>query len=132
MIAAGGTAVRGARDREQKAPHRAAAVARGIGAIPGQVAADAGSDEVPAVRDRLKAFTDLAGAGYLMTSGRGAGPAALAARVRGHRETGNRLHRIRDVTDQEDKSLVREGNASRVVGLAAQRGRQRAAPGRRG
>jgi predicted transposase YbfD/YdcC len=67
-----------------------------------------------------------------MTSGRGAGPAALAARVRGHRETGNRLHRIRDVTDQEDKSLVREGNAPRVVGLAAQRGRQRAAPGRRG
>jgi len=34
-------------------------------------------------RARLKAFTDLSGAGYLMTSCRGAGPAALAARVRG-------------------------------------------------
>jgi hypothetical protein len=42
VIAVGGTAVRGARDREQKAPHRAAAVARGIGAVPGQVAATRG------------------------------------------------------------------------------------------
>jgi len=62
VIAAGGTAVRGARNREQKALHRAAAVAQGIGAVPGQVAADAGSDEVPTIRDRLTAFTDLAGA----------------------------------------------------------------------
>ena len=54
-------------------------------------------------------------AGYLMTSGRGAGPAALAARVRGHRETRNRLHEVRDVTDQEDKSLVRKGNMRRVM-----------------
>jgi hypothetical protein len=34
---------------------------------------------------------------------------------RGHRETGNRLHRVRDVTYQEDKSLVRTGNAPRVM-----------------
>ena len=44
---------------------------------------------------------------YLITSDRDADPATLAAWVRGHRETGNRLHWVRDVTYQEDKSLVR-------------------------
>jgi predicted transposase YbfD/YdcC len=52
---------------------------------------------------------------YLITSDRDAGPAALAGWVRGHQETGNRLHRVRDVTYQEDKSLVRTGNAPRVM-----------------
>jgi len=52
---------------------------------------------------------------YLITSDRDAGPAALAAWVRGHREAGNRLHWVRDVTYQEDKSLVRTGNAPRVM-----------------
>ena len=51
---------------------------------------------------------------YLMTSGRDASPAALAAWVRGHREIGNRLDWVRDVTYQQDKSLVRTGNAPSV------------------
>jgi predicted transposase YbfD/YdcC len=206
VIAAGGKAVRGARNREEKAPRLVAALAQGTGAVLGQVAVDAKSDEIPAVRELLKAFTDLAGAvitagtlhtqgdttqaitgrhaGYVMTvranmpalckqleklpctaipatsavstghgrrarrtiksvlvpawtgfagaaqvaqvrrtvtrkgkktagvvslntSDRDADPATLAAWVRGHRETGNRLHWVRDVTYQEDKSLVR-------------------------
>ena len=191
-----------------------AALAHGIGAVLGQVAVDAKSNEIPAVRELLKAFTDLAGAVitagalhaqsdtaqaitgrhagyvmtvkadmpalykqlkklprtvvpatsavstghgrrarrtiravlvpawiefagaaqvaqvrrtvtkkgkkttevvYLMTSDRDADPATLAAWVRGHREIENRLHWVRDMTYQEDKSLVRTGNAARVM-----------------
>ena len=62
VIAVGGEAVRGARNREEKAPHLVAALAHGTGAVLGQVAADAKSDEIPAVRALLTAFTDLAGA----------------------------------------------------------------------
>ena len=56
-----------------------------------------------------------AGVVYLITSDRDAGPATLAAWVRGHWEIENRLHWVRDVTYQEDKSLVRTGNAPRVM-----------------
>ncbi len=52
---------------------------------------------------------------YLITSDCDAGPAALAAWVRSHWEIENRLHWVRDVTYQEDKSLVRTGNAPRVM-----------------
>jgi predicted transposase YbfD/YdcC len=52
---------------------------------------------------------------YLITSDRDAGPAALAAWVRGHWEIENKLHWVRDVTYQEDRSLVRTGNAPRVM-----------------
>jgi predicted transposase YbfD/YdcC len=52
---------------------------------------------------------------YLITSDRDADPAALAAWVRGHWEIENRLHWVRDVTYQEDKSLVRTGNAPQVM-----------------
>jgi predicted transposase YbfD/YdcC len=52
---------------------------------------------------------------YLITSDRDADPATLAAWVRGHWEIENRLHWVRDVTYQEDKSLVRTGNAPRVM-----------------
>jgi len=52
---------------------------------------------------------------YLITSDRKAGPAVLAAWVRGHWEIENKLHWVRDVTYQEDKSLVRTGNAPRVM-----------------
>ena len=52
---------------------------------------------------------------YLITSDRDADPATLAAWVRGHWEIENRLHWVRDVTYQEDRSLVRTGNASRVM-----------------
>jgi predicted transposase YbfD/YdcC len=69
---------------------------------------------------------------YLMTSDRDADPAALAAWVRGHREIGNRLAWVRDATYQEDKSLVRTGNAPRCDGLAAQPGHRPAALGRPG
>ena len=52
---------------------------------------------------------------YLITSDRDADPATLAAWIRGHWEIENRLHWVRDVTYQEDKSLVRTGNAPRVM-----------------
>ena len=45
-----------------KAPHLVAALAHGIGAVLGQVAVDEKCSEMPAVRELLKAFTDLAGA----------------------------------------------------------------------
>jgi hypothetical protein len=65
-------------------------------------------------------------------SDRDADPATLAAWVRGHWEIENRLHWVRDVTYQEDKSLVRTGNAPPCDGLAAQPGHQSAALGRPG
>jgi predicted transposase YbfD/YdcC len=190
-----------------------ACVAHGLGAFLGQVAVEAKSNEIPAVRDLLKAFADLAGAvltldalhtqhdtaqailarqaDYVMTvkanmptlyrqlkklpwkdirsvssvtKDRGrrarrtikavlapdwiefegaaqvaqlrrtvtrngkrtvevvylitssdADPAALASWVKGHWEIENRLHWVRDVTYMEDKSLVRTGNAPRVM-----------------
>jgi predicted transposase YbfD/YdcC len=214
VIAVDGKAVRGARNKDGKAPHLVAALAHGIGAVLGQVAVDAKSNEIPAMRDLLKAFTNLAGAVitidalhtqadtaqaiidrqadyvmtvkgnmptlykrlkklpwaripavsavsadhgrrarrtikvalvpswieftgaaqvaqvrrtvtnkgkktvevvYLITSDSGAAPATLAAWVRGHWEIENRLHWVRDVTYQEDKSQVRTGNAPRVM-----------------
>jgi hypothetical protein len=61
-VAIDGKAVRGAKGREGKAPHLVAALAHGIGAVLGQVAVDAKSNEIPAVRKLPEAFTDLAGA----------------------------------------------------------------------
>jgi predicted transposase YbfD/YdcC len=52
---------------------------------------------------------------YLITSDRDAGPETLAAWVRGHWEIENKLHWVRDVTYQEDRSLVRTANAPRVM-----------------
>ncbi len=214
VIAIDGKAVRGAKDKTGKAPHLVAALAHGIGAVLGQAAVDAKPNEIPAVRELLKAFASLAGAVitidaphtqsdtaqvitgqqadyvmtvkgnmpilykrlkklpwaavpafsavstdhgrrtrrtikvalvpawiefagaaqvaqlrrtvtrngkktaevvYLITSDRDADPATLAAWVRGHWEIENRLHWVRDVTYQEDKSLVRTGNAPRVM-----------------
>ena len=62
VIAIDGKAVRGAKDKAGKAPHLVAALAHGIGAVLGQVAVDEKSNEIPAVRDLLKAFASLAGA----------------------------------------------------------------------
>jgi predicted transposase YbfD/YdcC len=62
VIAVDGKAVRGARGKGGVAPHLVAALAHGIGAVLGQVAVDAKSNEIPAVRELLKAFADLAGA----------------------------------------------------------------------
>ena len=214
VIAIDGKTIRGAKNKEGKAPHLVAALAHGIGAVLGQVAVTEKSNEIPAVRDLLKAFADLAGAVftldamhtqadtaqvilgrhadyvmtvkgnmptlyrqlkklpwaripavssvstdhgrrarrtikaalapawigfdgaaqvaqlrrtvtakgkktvevvYLITSDRDANPATLAAWVRGHWHIENKLHWVRDVTYQEDKSLVRTGNAPRVM-----------------
>src|SRR5450755_2095697 len=213
VIAIDGKTVRGAKSRGGKAPHLVAALAHGIGAVLGQVAVDERSNEIPAVRDLLKAFASLASAVitidamhtqhdtaqvilgrgadyvmtvkanmptlykqlkklpwavpsvsavstdhgcrarrtikavlapawiefdgaaqvaqlrrtvtkkgkktvevvYLITSDHDADPATLAARVRSHWEIENRLHWVRDVTYLEDKSLVRMGNAPRVM-----------------
>ena len=62
VIAIDGKAVRGAKNKDGKAPHLVAALAHGIGAVLGQAAVDAKSNEIPAVRDLLKAFVSLAGA----------------------------------------------------------------------
>src|SRR5271156_2491390 len=214
VIAIDGKTVRGAKDKTGKAPHLVAALAHGIGAVLGQVAVDAKSNEIPAVRVLLKAFADLAGAVitidamhtqhdtakavlarqadyvmtvkgnmptlfrqlkkvpwgkapavssvskghgrrarrtikvvlapawigfagaaqvaqlrrtvtkkgkktvevvYLVTSDRSASPETLASWVRRHWHIENKLHWVRDVTYQEDKSLVRTGNAPRVM-----------------
>jgi predicted transposase YbfD/YdcC len=214
VIAVDGKSVRGAKGKDGKAPHLVAALAHGIGAVLGQVAVDAKSNEIPAVRELLKTFADLAdvvltidalhtqhdtaqvildrGADYVMTvkgnmptlykqlkklpwasipsvssvstghgrrarrtikaalapawigfegaaqvaqlrrtvtrkgkktvevvylitSDRSASPETLAAWVRGHWHIENKLHWVRDVTYQEDKSLVRTGNAPRVM-----------------
>jgi predicted transposase YbfD/YdcC len=214
VIAVDGKAVRGAKGKDGKAPHLVAALAHGIGAVLGQVAVNAKSNEIPAVRDLLATFADLAGAVitldalhtqhdtaqlilgrhadyvmtvkgnmptlfrqlkklpwagvpavstvstghgrrarrtvkvvlapawigfagaaqvaqlrrtvtrkgkktvevvYLITSDRDADPETLAAWVRGHWHVENKLHWVRDVTYQEDKSQVRTGNAPRVM-----------------
>jgi hypothetical protein len=62
VIAIDGETVRGAKDKNGKAPHLVAALAHGIGAVPGQVAVEEKPNEIPAVRELLKAFADLAGA----------------------------------------------------------------------
>jgi predicted transposase YbfD/YdcC len=214
VIAVDGKAVRGAKGKDGKAPHLVAALAHGIGAVLGQVAVDEKSNEIPAVRELLKAFADLSGVVltidamhtqhdtaqlilgrgadyvmtvkanmptlhrqlrklpwalipsvssvsndhgrrarrtikvalapawigfegaaqiaqlrrtvvkkgkktvevvYLITSDRSASPETLAAWVRRHWHIENKLHWVRDVTYQEDKSLVRTGNAPRVM-----------------
>ena len=214
VIAIDGKTVRGAKNKAGKAPHLVAALAHGIGAVLGQVAAGEKSNEIPAVRELLAAFADLAGAVltldamhtqhdtarailgrgadyvmtvkanmptlyrqlrnlpwasvpsasavstdhgrrarrtikvvltpswiefegaaqiaqlrrtvtkkgkktvevvYLITSDRSADPATLAAWARSHWHIENKLHWVRDVTYLEDKSLVRAGNAPRVM-----------------
>ena len=62
VIAIDGKTVRGAKNKDGKAPHLVAALAHGIGTVPGQVAVDAKPNEIPAVRELLKAFAGLAGA----------------------------------------------------------------------
>jgi predicted transposase YbfD/YdcC len=54
---------------------------------------------------------------YLVTSAdyRAASPDTLAAWVQGHWGIENRLHWVRDVTWDEDRSTVRTGNAPRVM-----------------
>ena len=214
VIAIDGKTVRGAKNKAARAPHLVAALAHGIGAVLGQVAVDGKSNEIPAVRELLKAFADLAGAVltidamhtqhdtaqlilgrgadyvmtvkgnmpalykqlkklpwaripavssvstdhgrrarrtikvalapawigfdgaaqvaqlrrtvvtkgkktievvYLITSDRSVSPETLAAWVRRHWHIENKLHWVRDVTYQEDRSLVRTGNAPRVM-----------------
>ena len=62
VIAIDGKTVCGAKNKGGKAPHLVAALAHGIGAVLGQVAVDEKSNEIPAVRDLLKAFASLASA----------------------------------------------------------------------
>jgi predicted transposase YbfD/YdcC len=62
VIAIDGKTVRGARSKTMTAPHLVAALTHGTGTVLGQVAVAAKSNEIPAVRDLLCAFTDLAGA----------------------------------------------------------------------
>src|SRR6201981_1823109 len=50
VIAIDGKTVRGAKDKEGKAPHLVAALEHGIGAVLGQVAVDEKSNKIPAVR----------------------------------------------------------------------------------
>jgi hypothetical protein len=61
VIAVDDKTVRSAKDEEARAPHLDAALADGIGAVLGQVAVPAKTNEIPAVQDLIKAFADLAG-----------------------------------------------------------------------
>jgi hypothetical protein len=61
VIAIDGKTVRGAKNKDGKAPHLVAALAHGIGAVLGQIAVDEKSNEIPAVRDLLKAFARRCG-----------------------------------------------------------------------
>ena len=214
VIAVDGKTLRGAKGKDGKAPHLVAALAHGIGAVLGQVAVDAKSNEIPAVRELLKAFADLTGAVvtmdalhaqhdtaqavldrradyvmtvkanmptlyaqlkklpwknvrgfshvakdhgrrtrrtveavlaparvefdgaaqvaqvrrtvtrkgkktvevvYVITSDADADAATVAAWIQEHWHIENKLHWVRDVTYQEDSSLVRTGNAPRVM-----------------
>ncbi len=60
VIAIDVKAVRGARNRDRKAP-LVVTLAHGVGAVLGQVAVDEEGNEIPAVRELLKAFAGLAG-----------------------------------------------------------------------
>jgi hypothetical protein len=62
VIAIDGKTVRGAKNKDGKAPHLVAAPAHGIGAVLGQAAVDEKSNEIPTVRDLLKAFANLVSA----------------------------------------------------------------------
>jgi DDE family transposase len=62
VIAIDGKTVRGAKGKGGKAPHLVAALVHGLGAVLGQAAVDEKSNEIPAVRELLKAFAGLAGA----------------------------------------------------------------------
>ena len=62
VIAIDGKTVRGGKDKDGKAPHLVAALAHGIGAVLGQAAVAEKPNEIPAVRELLKAFASLAGA----------------------------------------------------------------------
>ena len=62
VIAIDGKTVRGAKNKDGKATHLVAALAPGIGAVLGQAAVEAKSNEIPAVRDLLKAFASLVSA----------------------------------------------------------------------
>jgi predicted transposase YbfD/YdcC len=44
-----------------------------------------------------------------------AGPAQLAAWIRRHRHIENKLHRVRDVTSDEDRSQIRTGTGAQVM-----------------
>jgi len=67
VIAIDGKTVHGANRKRGKAPHLAAALAHGTGAVPGQVAAEEKSNEIPAARELPKAFAGPAA--VLLTTG---------------------------------------------------------------
>jgi predicted transposase YbfD/YdcC len=142
VIAIDGKTVRGARGGQRSALHLVADLAPGSGPVIGQLAVSEKSDEIPTARDLL-AVLDLAGAVvtmdavhtqhdtatvitkgkrtvevvYLVTSADAATapPETLATWIQGHWEVENRLHWVRDVTFDEDRSQVRTGNAPRVM-----------------
>lgn len=62
VITIDGKTVRGARSKNTTAPHLVAALAHGMGMVPGQVQVEEKSNEIPAVRDLLAGFEDLSGA----------------------------------------------------------------------
>src|SRR5690242_5315776 len=83
VIAVDGKTIRGAKDKTGKAPHLVAALAHGIGAVLGQVAVEEKSNEIPAVRDLLKAFASLASAVITIDAMHTQGDTAQAVTSRG-------------------------------------------------
>jgi predicted transposase YbfD/YdcC len=100
VIAVGGKAVRGAKDKEGKE------------GAPAWVEFAGAAQVRRTVTRKGKKTVEVV---YLITSSRDADPATQAAWLRDHRHIENKLHWVRDVTYQEDRSLVRTGNALRVM-----------------
>jgi len=75
-----------------------------------------GAAQVAQVRRTVtRKGTRPSGVVYVITSDAGADAATLAACIQGHWHIESELYWVRDVAYQEDKSLVRTGNAPRVV-----------------
>ena len=131
VIAVDGKTVRGAKDKTGKAPHLVAALAHGFGAVPGQVAADAKSNEIPAVRDLLKAFASLASAVVTIDAMHTQSDTAQVILSRGadyvmtvkgqHREIENKLHWVRSPRRRLPGGQIAGQNGKRARVMASLR-----------
>jgi predicted transposase YbfD/YdcC len=92
-----------------------AAIGQWAGDAGPDVLAALGADRGPADESTFRRAFALVSADFLITSDKAADAATLAAWIQGHWHIENKLHWVRDVTYQEDKSLVRTGDAPRVM-----------------
>ena len=114
LIAIDGKAVRGAKNKDGKAPHLVAALAHGIGAVLGQVAVQEKYNENAAVRELVKAFADLAGAVFTMDAMHTQADTAQVILGRGHRLCDDRQGQHANVVPAAEEAAL--GRRSRGVG----------------